>query len=172
VSGARGHVEDVKTGTCGSAPTCAGHRAEQNRGARSRQADRAQVRVTRVNCSPGGRAPYSAAARLLEARKSPVPQFAAARHRVTRHTAGIAASLSTCHLWMAAVSCVATLLQPELPCDAGASQPCRRRDARRQMPPSVAARPTALATKPGAPAGRDRRPTDAAQAPVSLPRPR
>ena len=44
----------------------------------------------------------------------------------------------------------------------------RRRDARRQMPPSVAARPTARATKPGAPAGRDRRPTDAAQAPVSL----
>jgi hypothetical protein len=50
----------------------------------------------------------------------------------------------------------------------GASQPVVAGTRGGKTPPSVAARPTALATKPGAPAGRDRRPTDAAQAPVSL----
>jgi hypothetical protein len=84
-------------------------------------------------------------------------------------------ALSACRT--AARDCRATFL----PCQDGKSTPRaqgrgRRQQRagatawtlRRQMPPSVAARPTALAAKPGASAGRDRRPTDAAQAPVSL----
>jgi hypothetical protein len=144
-----------------------------HKGARSRQADRAQVRVTRVSCSPERRAPNSAAARLLEARKSQyrgLPQPSTAS-RDTRQGSPLVSP--TRRLWKAAVSCVATRLQPELPCDAGASQPVVAGTRGGKCPPSVAARPTPESDEQSrAPAGRDRRPTDAARAPVSLPRPR
>jgi hypothetical protein len=170
VSGARGHVEDVTTVTCGSAQTRAGHRAEQNRGARSRQADRAQVRVTRVNCSPGGRAPYSAAARLLEARKK--PGTAVCRSQAPRHeTHGRDRRVSRRRAASGRRPLLASRpAQPELPCDAGASQPVVA-GTRGGNAPSIAALPTALATpkskgrRPAAQEAADQRPTDAARVP-------